>query len=183
MLESDVEEWKAFCAPSDEPSARSEVETNSFLTTMEEQVTNEIVQLMGDLKKIQRLASAIELSWSETDESLLDEKARLLRNFKKCLALMKKKIDITTAHTLKFADMFLSTDGKYEITAEEVSDSAVLAWWASFSEMRPNRKKIDSFDKLGVQMDLPKQFLQAGNCIHLYVHTKSLHTKISILMT
>ncbi len=90
------------------------------------------------------MASELERAWSElSDDTRADEKYRLTNNFKNCLALIKKKIDFT--HALKFADVLLSTDTKYQIKAEETSNNSTLISWASFSQRRPNRKKIDNF--------------------------------------
>lgn len=151
-------EWKKYQDPSDQPDATSERDMNTFITLTMETKSEALAEMLDTVKKIETVASAVEVVWSD---SFAKKDAVAQRKAFTCLgefnSLILEKIDAATAHYLHFVDAQL--DAKSEVSLEETALNVCIGLWGSFADMRPQRKSIQ-FEKMGMSMDIPKQILQ-----------------------
>eukprot|EP01038_Epipyxis_sp_PR26KG_P008222 gene8222-11128_t len=158
-LEAERIQWSRYKNPSDEPDAYIETDMNTFIALMKEDSgVNTIRQTIDVIISIERVVRALESLWSESlSKRNSDEQSRALSNIIALKAVILEKLDASTIAFLKISDKHLND--RTELNVEELGTSVGIGMWASFSEMRPIRKSIQ-FEKLGVQLDLPKQILQ-----------------------
>ena len=152
----------------EEPDALSECDMNTFLSLNSDMHIVNMLDTMEFVKKVEVVAEAVQIVWSD---SLADGKSvvqsRSRDYIEKFSTMIFEKIDSATAHCLRFVDTHIND--KAEINIEESADKVSMGMWASFNENRPIRKSVQ-FEKMGVQLDVPKQILnQESRFVHRVV--------------
>ena len=151
-------EWEKYIDPVDVADPRNEKELNSFVTLTSEEQTLQLKDCIVVVKKIEDLTEHVEEVWSEAVAKNDTYLQTLTRNY---LGIFKdmiiNKLDAFTANYLRFGDSHMND--KQEIFLEEAFNRVQMGLWGSLSDQRPARKRIE-FEKLGIQMDVPKQVLQ-----------------------
>ena len=144
--------------PTDEPDATSERDLNTFITQTSESQAQELSEVLELTKKIEIVAKAVEASWGDSvakHDSLSRQKAQdYMSRFSE---ITLDRLDVATAHLLRFADDHIND--RNELQVEEVSGGLSIGLWSSYSDIRPIRKSVQ-FEKVGIQVDIPKQILQ-----------------------
>lgn len=164
-------EWLKYVEPSDEPDASSEKDINTFLSLINENTVQDFKDVLELTKRVESVAKSVEAIWADSvtknDNSSRSQAEDYMKQFS---GLILAKVDIATAHLLRFADIHVNPD-KHELQAEESADGLAIGLWASFNETRPLRKSV-VFEKLHVQVDIPKQILQHdARFIHRVIRT------------
>ncbi len=158
------QDWEKFRSPTDAPDAENENDMNTFITLTNNSEVSEMVEVMKLVKSVELVADTVESVWSkslsERDYQNLSRTNSYLEQFSRTIL---DKLDVATANFLRFVDNHLND--KSEIQLEELAQRVVLGLWGSFNEMRPIRKSIQ-FEKMGIQLDLPKQILQQQAMVH-----------------
>ena len=115
-------------------------------------------QVLELTKKIEFVAKAVEATWADgvgSGNHVVRAKAE--DYMQKFNDMILERIDLATAHLLRFADEHVND--RNELQVEEISGGLSLGLWSSYNDIRPIRKSV-IFEKVGVQLDIPKQVLQ-----------------------
>ena len=152
------QEWLKFKDPSDDIDASNPRELNTFLSLAMDNSARNMEEVMGIVQSINSVAKDVDDTWADslTDDNR-DAQTLALHNLKRCFDLINMKLDSATAELMKYADEKLND--KTELNVEESVNGLILGVWASYSPMRPIRRSVN-FEKIGVQIDIPKQILQ-----------------------
>lgn len=159
-------EWEKFQEPSGQPDASSERDMNTFISLTEESKPETIPEMLDIVKKIEVMALAVQDVWSD---SYANKDANAQNHALSCLSefssLIQAKVDQATASYLHFIESHLSE--KLELNLEESALGVYVGMWASMNEgaMRPGRKSVQ-LEKMGIQLDIPKQVLQQVPFVH-----------------
>lgn len=124
-----------------------------------------MLDTMEFVKKIENVADAVQIAWSDSlaeGNSVIQSRSRdYIDQFSVSIF---EKIDCATAHYLRFIDTHMND--KSEINIEESANRVSVGLWASFNDVRLIRKSVQ-FEKMGVQLDVPKQILnQESRFVH-----------------
>lgn len=157
-------DWEKFKDPTSEPDPYVEKDMNTFITLTNQVKVSEIDETLSVLKNVIAVANSVDNVWSDSLEKQ-DFKTLSITNkyVEELSGTILDKIDAATAHYLRFVDNHLND--RTEIQVEEVADGVTFGMWGSLSEMRPIRKSIQ-LEKMGIQLDLPKQVLQLSPLVH-----------------
>eukprot|EP01041_Mallomonas_annulata_P000234 gene234-423_t len=151
-------EWLRYKDPSDEPDPSSERDLNTFLAQVSEnnfQTLNEVLDLS---KKVEYVARSVEAIWADSVAAQNNKMKEIAESYmEKFSDLILEKVDSATAHLLRFSDEQIND--RNELQLEDGVDRLFIGLWTSFNEIRPIRKSVH-FEKVGVQIDIPKQILQ-----------------------
>jgi hypothetical protein len=150
-------EWDGYCEPSDEPNALIESDMNTFIALMKDISVTEIKDGMENIRRIEKIASAVEDVWSNSyanQELVINQRA--LAQLYVLREMIMEKINQFTIPLIRFADKIVND--RMEMNVEEVGDRVGVGMWATFNDVRPIRKSAQ-FELLGLQLDIPKQLL------------------------
>lgn len=156
--EESRQEWSSYKDPSDEPNAQNERDMNTFLSIMTDTKSHDLFENLDQIKHIERVAASMEDEWSNATSNLDVKKAKLaLKYLAQFQTLCLQKLDTATVSCLRFVDNIIND--RYEIQVEESAGDVSIGMWASYNDIRPIRKSVQ-FEKMGIQLDIPKQILQ-----------------------
>lgn len=138
---------------------------NTFLSQNADTPLINMLDTMEFVKKVEKVADAVQIVWSDSlaeRKSLIQSRSRdYIDQFSVSIF---EKIDSATAHYLRFVDTHMND--KSEINIEECANRVSVGLWASFNDVRLIRKSVQ-FEKMGVQLDVPKQVLnQESRFVH-----------------
>jgi len=171
-------DWEKFCAPTDAPDAENENDMNTFITLTNNNEVTEMKEVLNVVRSVVLVADTVQSVWSqslsERDYKNLTITNSYLEQFSRSIF---EKLDSATANFLRLVDNHLND--RSEIQVEEEAQGAVLGFWGSFNEMRPIRKSIQ-FEKMGIQLDVPKQILQQHIMVHRVIRLPIEHMSTSI---
>lgn len=137
--------------------ARNPRDLNTFLSLTAESSSRALPEVLDLSRQLIEVARTVDDVWVDLFAAgKLREQVQASRNIALCVKLLREKLDVATADVLKYADEKLND--KAEFNLEESIDGLSFGMWASYSETRPIRRSIQ-FDKVGVQIDIPKQIL------------------------
>ena len=161
-------DWIKYRDPVEEPDALNERDMNTFLSLNSDLPVMNMLESMQFIKKVEIVADAVQVVWSD---SLADRKTKVQSRSRDYMdqfsSMIFEKIDSATAHCLRFVDAHIND--KAEINIEESAHKVSVGMWASFNENRPIRKSVQ-FEKMGVQIDVPKQISnQESRFVHRVV--------------
>jgi len=143
---------------------------NTFLSIMAETKAESMSEMLGVVGNIERIAQAAEESWCNSfAKKDYAAQSRLHTYLGEFASLILDKVDQATAHLLHFVENHLNT--KLELEIEESTNGVFVGMWASLQEgssMRPGRKSVQ-LEKMGLQLDIPKQVLQQNPFVHRVV--------------
>eukprot|EP01035_Chromulina_nebulosa_P022906 gene22906-29672_t len=158
-LEAEKLNWEKFKNPSDEPDASNQRDMNTFISLTNELEVKEFPETLDIIEKIERVASNMDEVWSDRladgDSKALHQSFNYLNDFSNMIV---NKLDKATAHCMRFVDNIWND--KQEMHIEFVISSTSIGLWGNFSESRMDRLYTVNYEKLGVQIDIPKQILQ-----------------------
>lgn len=156
--ETDKAEWEKFKEPSGETEATSEKDLNTFISLSSETVINNMVEFVKFAKRIEDVAKSVQDLWADSLAEGNDAVRRRSHAYLISLQeIILEKQDQATSQLLRFVDDHV--DDRFEIHVEEAEGGIAVGIWGSFNDIRPIRKAIQ-FQKLGIQIDVPKQILQ-----------------------
>lgn len=164
--EMDYKHWLKYRDAPEEPAAVSERDMNTFITLMSDMEVTDMQESMEIVKKVENAAHSVEEVWGDAladSQSKTEALSRSCAYIDKFAGLIFSQIDTACAHVLRFADAQLND--RSEMTVEEVGGKVSFGMWGSWNDPRPIRKALQ-FEKLGVQLDIPKQVLSQGVLIH-----------------
>lgn len=173
--------------PSDYPEYMTERDLNTFFSINADAPMQSITEALESSTSIDRVAAAIEDRWSNCLADYdFDGQRREIQYLKQCGDIILQKMDAATAHVLRFSD--LHVNDRTELQIDEINGRLSFGMWGSFSEMRPIRKSVQ-LEKVGIQLDIPKQILHHDawyvfRVIRLPFETYSLshyHTMTTVL--
>lgn len=164
-------EWLKYVEPSDEPDASSEKDINTFMSLITENPVQDFKDVLELTKRVENVAKSVEAIWADSvtkiDNNARSQAEDYMRQFSN---LILEKVDLATSHLLRFSDMHVNPD-RHELQVEESANGLAIGLWASFADIRPLRKSVQ-FEKLHVQIDIPKQILQHdARFIHRVIRT------------
>ena len=165
--EADSKYWLKYRDAPEEPDASSERDVNTFITLVSDMSMVDMQESMEMVKKVEHAAHAVEEVWGDTlaseGRTKVESLSRSCAYMEKFAGLIFNQIDVACANFLRFTDAHLND--RAEVTVEESAGKVSMGMWGSFNDPRPIRKAIQ-FEKLGVQLDIPKQVLSQGALIH-----------------
>jgi hypothetical protein len=124
---------------------------------MSESAARSLPDVLDVSKQLIQVARTVDDVWVDSFASnQVLEQVQASRNVSTCYKLLREKLDAATADVLKYADEKLNDRAEFNL--EESIEGLSFGMWASYSETRPIRRSIQ-FDKVGVQIDIPKQIL------------------------
>lgn len=131
---------------------------NTFITLARDLECHSLKDVMELVVALEKAAQAVQDVWCDS-LSIHNTKTqkRTLQNLFELRELIIEKLDFATVHLLRFVDQQLND--RAELNVEETATDVTIGMWASFNDIRPIRKSVQ-FEKLGAQIDLPKQILQ-----------------------
>jgi len=140
---------------------------NTFISLTMETKVETMPEMLEFVKKIQQVAAAVEDTWSD---SYAKKDASAQAYAQSCLAefsnLITEKVDQATAGYLHTVESQLNA--KLELDVEESVAGVCIGMWGSLQEagsLRPVRKAVQ-LEKMGLQLDIPKQVLQQSPFVH-----------------
>lgn len=138
---------------------------NTFLSLTSDMNIKSMPETMEFVKKVEVVANSVHVVWSDSvAEGNFQLQSRSRAYIDQFSGMILDKIDTATAHLLRFIDHHVND--KAEINIEESADKVSMGMWASFNDNRPIRKSVQ-FEKMGVQLDVPKQILnQESRFVH-----------------
>lgn len=146
----------------------SERDMNTFMTLTNDLKLTDMSETMEFIKRIELVAESVQLVWSDSlAEGKSDVQSRSRGYINNFVDMIFEKLDTATANLLRFVDTHMND--RIEINIEESASKVSIGMWASFNENRPIRKSVQ-FEKMGVQLDIPKQILnQESRFVHRVV--------------
>jgi len=174
-------EWEKFRAPTDAPDAENENDMNTFITLTNNMEVSGMKEVIDVVRSVELVADTVQRVWSQS-LSERDYKNLTIANsyLEQFSGAIFEKLDSATANFLRFVDNHLND--RSEIQVEEVAQGTVLGLWGSFNDMRPIRKSIQ-FEKMGIQLDVPKQILQQHVMVHRVIRIPIDHISTSVYNT
>jgi hypothetical protein len=143
---------------------------NTFISLTMETKVETMSEMLDLVKRIQQLAAAVEDTWSD---SYAKKDASAQAYAQSCLAefsnLITEKVDQATVGYLHTVESQLNA--KLELEVEECMSGVCVGMWGSLQEagsLRPVRKAVQ-LEKMGLQLDIPKQVLQQSPFVHRVV--------------
>ena len=150
-------EWSKFREAVDETDASNEKELNTFLALCKEVPVQDMNDALSLIKKLEVVTLSVRNHWSEC---LANQDAKgqsiAISYMSTFSTLMIELLDKGTSHYLN-----ANTD-KNDLFVEEIVGNVMIGLWGSRYTLP--RKKVE-MEKLGVQLDIPKQLLS-----FLYIH-------------
>ena len=164
--EANYKYWLKYRDAPEEPDASQERDINTFITLMSEISVTDMHESMEIVRKVENAAHAVEEVWGDAlaeGTARQETMSRSCAYIDKFASLIFHQIDGACANYLRFSDSQLND--RMELTVEDGAGKVTLGMWGSFNDPRPIRKAVQ-FEKLGVQLDIPKQVLSQGAIIH-----------------
>ena len=150
-------EWLRYKDPTDEPDASIEKDMNTFITQLRESSVIDLKDAIEQIKRSERVTESLETVWCEslarTDMKLQKQQ---IGNLEEIRSIIFEKLDLATIRVLQIADTLLND--RVEFNIEEVATQWSIGMWATYNDIRPIRKSLQ-LEKLGIQLDIPKQLL------------------------
>lgn len=157
--EREKADWEAFINPVESYGTHNEKDLNTFLSTVEEISDVNFEEVFNLVQTIQSVCDGTEERWAENlYNQSMGELGISEENIKRCCDFMFRKLDKVTIQILRFIESHISAD-RQELLIDAHSKGISFGMWGSFADIRPVRKSV-MFDKLGIQIDVPKQILQ-----------------------
>jgi len=148
-------EWATYKDPTDQTDANIEKDMNTFISTTNNASVRELKDALELIKTVEIVVRSVENVWSESLARGDDDcRKRCLNNLITLQNLMLEKIDTATVQLLKFADSMLND--RLELNVEDQADRFAVGFWSSYNDIRPIRKSVQ-LEKMGIQLDIPKQ--------------------------
>lgn len=158
LTETTKLDWEKYRDPSDDFDPTSERDLNTFISLTSDIKTNDLKDCIGVVKNIEQVITNVEGLWSDSVANKNSALQTLSKNYLvKFSSMILEKLDLATVKILRFVDNHVND--RHEINIEEIANNAGIGLWTCTSEIRPIRKSVH-FEKLGVQIDIPKQILQ-----------------------
>ena len=150
-------EWLRYKDPADETDAKRESDMHTFISVINGTAIQDMKGALELIKNIGTVSESVENVWCESlaNGDAITRK-RCLANIITLQSLMLEKLDDATIRLLRFVDSMLND--RQELNYEEEVDKFSLGMWSSFNDIRPIRKSIQ-LEKMGIQLDIPKQLL------------------------
>lgn len=159
-IQHDREEWECFVNPVQEFGTANEKDLNTFLSSVEDSIEIDFEEVFSVVKTIQKVCRGTEDRWTDNYyNQCMSDLAITEEGIKKCCDLIFKKLDGATVQTLRFIENHIAGSDRQELLIDAWSKGICMGMWGSFADIRPVRKSV-IFEKLGVQIDVPKQILQ-----------------------
>jgi hypothetical protein len=158
LTETSRLDWEKYKDPSDEFDPTSERDLNTFISLTSDINVNDLKDCIGVVKNIEQVITNVECVWSDSVANKNLALQTLSKNYLiKFSTMILEKLDLATVKILRFVDNHVND--RHEINIEEIANKSGIGLWTCTSEIRPIRKSVH-FEKLGVQIDIPKQILQ-----------------------
>lgn len=179
-------EWAKFREALDEVDSSNERELNTFCALCAETTINSLADSIDLIRRIETVATTVRNRWSDClADGDAEGQSRCLSYLTHFSKTVTELIDRGTACYLRNpppapVERGGSSHGAGEkdIHVEEIASNVMVAMWASLTDRPGNRKSVQ-FEKLGVQLDIPKQVFAAGKLVHrvarMSMETFNLH--------
>mmetsp|Transcript_38898 Transcript_38898/g.39584 ORF Transcript_38898/g.39584 Transcript_38898/m.39584 type:complete len:654 (+) Transcript_38898:146-2107(+) len=161
-------EWLRYKDPTDEPDPSSESDLNTFLSLIAENEVQKLSSVLKLVRRVEHVAKSVEKVWADSIANQNHKMREITESYMVRFSnLILEKVDIATAHLLRFMDDYVND--RKEIQIEDGTERLFIGIWTTLQDPRPSRKSIE-FEKLFARLDIPKQILQHdGHFIHRIV--------------